>query len=130
MSIDRILLAVDGSPAGLEAARVAVDLARRVGGRMRAVTVCTEELARDAEAILAHVRRLAHDAGVAVETERVADPPARTILDQATGWEAGCIVIGRSDRHGPGSSYIGSVTAHVVEFSECPVIVVPVPSER
>jgi hypothetical protein len=44
---------------------------------------------------------------------------------QARFWPADLVVMGRSDRHGPSSPYLGGVTEHVLEFANCPVLVVP-----
>lgn len=141
MSYGRVLVAVDDSAAGLEAARVAVDLAAGSGAGLRAVTVLHDhqlqaamggeaartrhELEAGARSLLAWVGDLAAQRGVACQAVERAGEPFRAILDEADTWGAEVIVIGRSDRRGPSSPYLGSETAHVLEFAEVPVLVVP-----
>ena len=142
--ITRILLAVDDSPGALAAARVAVDLAARLGARLRVVNVVQdgrlaetleaasgspglrERRGSAAAALLDHVGELARRSGVAVETCQLEGSPARRILDEAQAWAADLTVMARSQRrHRAGDPYVGSETAHVLEFTEQPVLVVP-----
>jgi nucleotide-binding universal stress UspA family protein len=144
--ITRILLAVDDSPGALAAARVAVDLAARLGGRLRVVNVVRdghlaeilaaaagspglrERRGDAAAAVLDHVGELARRAGVPVETCQLEGSPARRILGEAQAWAADLTVIARSQQHRrTGDPYVGSETAHVLEFAEQPVLVVPTP---
>jgi nucleotide-binding universal stress UspA family protein len=51
--------------------------------------------------------------------------PARRILGEAQAWAADLTVIARSQqRRRTGDPYVGSETAHVLEFAEQPVLVV------
>lgn len=137
----RILLAVDDSPAGLAAARAAVELAAQTSARVRAIHVladgqisralhgssaATEERrAHQAAAVLHFVGDLATRAGVELETASLTGEPAKVILDEAIRWPADIIVLGRAgDRH-VGQPYIGSDVRHVLEFATLPVLVVP-----
>jgi len=137
----RILVAVDDSPAGLEAARLATTVAAGSKARLRLVHVISDgNLARalrkpqaaespqhgqaeDAQALLRRLRTLAQHAGVEAEIEEVHGDPAPCLLDEARRWHADLVVIGRSDIRRPGSPYVGSVTRHILEFSECPVLI-------
>lgn len=150
MKLKRILLAVDGSPASLEAARVAVDTAASTGADVRAVYVLVDhELAEPLDALrgnglpaverlaaagvkfLLHVQRLGEEAGVDVTVDLLEGEAAPTILADVRVVAPDLIVMGRSGRHGPGSALLGSVTEHVLEFTEVPVLVVPArPVER
>ncbi len=139
----KILLAVDDSPAALEAARAAVDLADGWGATVRAVYVvenhvlaeaigsassvaqATERLQRSGHAVLAHVARLGEETGVVVESIELQGEPYQRILEHAGKWGADLVVMGRSDRRGAGSAYVGSETEQVLEFTEQPVLVVP-----
>jgi nucleotide-binding universal stress UspA family protein len=143
----RILLAVDDSPAALAAAKVALALARDCGASVRAVTVVadhaiaewlraglgetdpTDGLARRrdeaATAVLRYVEALARRASVPLETVRLDGEPAAQVLDQSRTWPADLIVLGRSDRPGPGEPYVGAETRRVLEFADRPVLVVP-----
>ena len=141
MNYQRILVAVDDSPAGLNAARAAVDLAVVHAATVRAITVVrdhalagalggtpasTEQrLAAGGRSVLAWVATLADAAHVTLEPVERDGEPFRRILDEADNWEADLVVMGRSDRRGPSSPYLGSETAHVLEFTDRPVLVVP-----
>ncbi len=142
--ITRILAAVDDSPAALTAARAAIDLAVRLGARVRAVNVLRDGALGDAfeavsgdtrvrerrgvaaASVLGHVARLARRSGVEVETCQLHGDPARRILAEARTWHADLVVIGRSEQERrAGAPYVGGETAHVLEFAEQPVLVVP-----
>jgi len=138
-----ILLAVDDSPAGLAAARVAVEAAAAWTGELRAVHVLVDGAVqralesrgaaagvrgrRDlgAHAVLQHVADLAERAGVRVETLALEGQPARRILEQAGDWPADLIVLGGAGRGRIGQPYVGAQVQHVLEFAEVPVLVVP-----
>jgi len=138
-----ILLAVDDSPAGLAAARVAVELATEWAGQLRAVHVLVDGMLetalergatapdvgarRDlgAQAVLKYVAQLAHRAGVPAETRVLAGEPARCILEQASAWPAELIVLGGAGRGRSAEPYLGSAIMRVLEFAEVPVLVVP-----
>jgi nucleotide-binding universal stress UspA family protein len=144
MSWQRILVAVDDSPAGLRAAELAIRLARESGAQLCSLSVvrdgrpsgrfdgdgirkrsATAHLGEAEAALLRYVADQADEAGVAVDVVQLAGEPFRHILEQARSWDAELIVMGRSGRRGPSSPYLGSVTEHVLEFAECPVLVVP-----
>jgi len=141
MTYTRILIAVDDSPAGLGAARAAIDLAAAHHARARAITVLRDHVltaaigdgtektkerrAAGAWSVLAWVSDLAAARGVDCETAERDGTPFRQILDEADTWNADLIVMGRSDRRGPSSPYLGSETAHVLEFTDRPVLVIP-----
>ncbi len=145
MTIGRVLLAVDDSPAAMRAADLALELARTWGAEIRIVTVVRDQ-ARDpllgtsaparatrldqgGATILQHVATRARALGLTVDAVHCIGEPFEQILEQARSHAVDMIVLGRSDRRGPSSPYVGSVTAHVLEFAECPVLVVPGPRE-
>ena len=143
LEMKHILLAVDDSPAGLAAARVAVEAAAAWTGELRAVHVLVDGAVqralesrggaaavrgrRDlgAHAVLQHVTDLAERAGVAVETLAREGQPARRILEQAGDWPADLIVLGGAGRGRVGQPYVGAQVQHVLEFAQVPVLVVP-----
>lgn len=147
--IDRVLVAVDDSPAGLAAARTAMALARVTGAEVRAITVLMDgplEVAlsgisghgESAEALrarrgggqtalLRHIVELALPEGILPETAALVGEVAPRILDEARLYRPDVIVIGRSGRRHTGSPYVGSEVRHVLEFAEVPVLVVPAP---
>jgi nucleotide-binding universal stress UspA family protein len=144
LTVKRLLLCVDGSIAGMQAARLAVRLAVEGGGEIRAVCATSgdtvaealdaigpagasaaERLKRTATAVLARVEELARSQGVPVEPVLRQGEPFVVILDEARRWQPDLLVIGRTGRRGPASTVLGSVTAHLLEFTEWPVVVVP-----
>ncbi len=143
MSYRRILVAVDDSPASLDAARAAVALAAVHGSAVRAITVTrspipeqvsghdrartVERLEAGGRSVLAWVADLSSAQGVECDTVLRSGDPFRQVLAEADRWDADLIVMGRSDRRGPSSPYLGSETAHVLEFTDRPVLVVPQP---
>ncbi|HUY40398.1 MAG TPA: universal stress protein [Candidatus Dormibacteraeota bacterium] len=145
--IDRVLVAVDDSRESLGAARVAARLAAGWNASVRVLTVVEdsligeavasvagpgveERMRRDAERVLAQVGRDMAAAGVpaaSVETMVRSGVPFRRILEEARSWPADLVVMAVSDRRGVQSAYVGSETEHVLEFAQCPVLVVPPP---
>lgn len=140
--ITHILLAVDDSPDSLAATRLAVELAHGLGARIRAVHVRADHqfeaaieaatgspvgVRRDqAEAsLLARVAALAQGRGVVVETVLLSGRVEAALLQAARDWSADLVVIGKSGRTAVGEPYVGSLTRHVLEFAEQPVLVTP-----
>jgi len=141
----RVLVAVDDSPAALAAARAAIEFAMRTGARLRFVHVTSDgevlraladrgyesQLAtrrnKAAVALLHHVGAEAERAGIPVETKHLKGDPAAMVLAEVSDWDATLLVIGRSDVRGAGRPYVGTVTRHVLELVDIPVLVVPRP---
>lgn len=138
METARILVCTDGSRASLEAARVAIDLARRWNSELRVVYV-VERAALDGQsdpdvaarlkdsgrAILDRITSLAASQGVAVAGALLEGVPFDVILEDADAWKADVIVMGRTGRTGPGRALLGSEAERVLEFSDRPVLIVP-----
>lgn len=82
----------------------------------------------DAESLLRHVAAEAHRAGVRADTASLTGAPGALLLGSARDGDADVVVIGRSDDRRAGRAYVGAVTRGVLEFSETPVLVVPVPA--
>jgi len=123
--IDRILVAVDDSAPSLAAAEYATELARVRAAELRFAMAV--EPGRDADAVLSHVQALATTAGVHSTAVTCNGGQAfDAILAEARRWDADLIVMGRSDMRRPGRRYVGNQTEHVLEFTEIPVLVVPV----
>lgn len=140
--MERVLAAVDDSPAGLAAARQAVELAATYGASLRLVHVLansdvasalaasggirlSERQAASSQALFRHLKALAREAGVEVETVELHGEPAQLILHQARTWPADLVVIGRGEHPGVGGPYVGRQTRMVLEFADQPVLVVP-----
>jgi nucleotide-binding universal stress UspA family protein len=127
--MERVLIAVDNSVESLAAARCGAQLAAGWQSTVRLITAVADA-ARRAEAtkLLDHVIRDVRAAGVApdkVDAVVRAGEPFRQILEEAHTWHADLIVVAVSRRVGLRSPYVGSQTEHVLEFAECPVLVVP-----
>jgi nucleotide-binding universal stress UspA family protein len=137
--IEKIVVAVDDSPAALAAARLAIGLAAALGSRITAVAVHHEATSavHDVSSspvtdptdgnlpVLRYVAARARRAGVPCESEVIVGEVVESVLSRADSLSAGLIVLGRSDRHRAGDPYVGSHTRRVLEFSDRPVLVVP-----
>jgi nucleotide-binding universal stress UspA family protein len=141
----KVLVAVDDSPAALAAARAGIDFAVGVRAHLRFVHVTSDgevlralaDRGRDnqlatrrnkaAVALLHHVGAEAERAGIRAETKQLNGDPAAMVLAEASDWGADLLVIGRSDVRGAGRPYVGTVTRHVLELVDIPVLVVPRP---
>jgi len=133
-----LLVAVDGSVASLEAARLALDIAAACHGSVRALAVVDDDTAYDRregdtrgkqlEHTLEYVRHLGSEAGLEVETvlrHRGSGAPYEVILEEAERWPADQLFMGRRSHRGLGRALLGSQTEHVLEFAPLPVVVVP-----
>jgi nucleotide-binding universal stress UspA family protein len=135
---------VDGSSTSIEAAHVALELATDLGGEARAICVVedhvvaraleasvgtagstAERMGQAGRSVLDHVEELGRSKGLSVGTVLRAGDPLEEILEEVRTWNPRLIVIGRTGRRGPASPLLGSLTAHVLEFVDCPVIVTP-----
>ena len=143
--MDRVLLVTDDSPGGLAAARTAIELAERLHARLRAVQVVRDHAYSDivasvsqhpdvhqrressASALLERVAGQCHRAGVGVETGLLFGDPVSRVLAEAKSWRPEVIVISRSPQAEPGWTAVSDETAHILEFAEQPVLVVPPP---
>jgi nucleotide-binding universal stress UspA family protein len=149
-SVERVLIAVDNSIESLEAARTGAGIAAGWGSLVRVINVIADgsikaaieeaggpgshaRRCHESQQLLDHVVNEVRSAGVAGErVDAVAreGQPFRRILEEAQTWHAGLIVMTVSDRTGLRSAYVGSETEHVLEFAECPVLVVPARMKR
>lgn len=127
--MNRMLIAVDDSIASLAAARYAFPLAIGWRSTVRLLTAIGDETGRGAaEKLLEHVTREAHAAGLDeahVEATVAVGEAFTCILHEAQAWKAELVVMAVSHRDTLRSPYVGSQTEHVLEFTECPVLVVP-----
>lgn len=147
----RIVCGVDDSDGARQAARIASELARRLGARLVVVNVFSpitfampegrtapslsdvnrerqallDERANRAEATLAAV---VEDAAVdqGAELKVLAGDPARALIAEVKKREdASLIVVGSRGQGAIRSAILGSVSARLVHEAPCPVVVVP-----
>lgn len=141
--IERILLAVDDSADAWAAARLAAELADRLGAELRVVHVVSDHQIdallmggasepdpaarreRAAASVLARVSDLARARGVPVSTRLRQGEVAREVLDEAREWPADLVIVGRSFRSVSGEPYVGRATRQILELASRPVLVVP-----
>jgi nucleotide-binding universal stress UspA family protein len=136
LSLDRLLLPVDGSRFSREAAARALCLAQP-GAALLTVSILdappgfvkeVPEVARDLlenlEKLVAEVARQAAESGLSCETRVLVGSAYRTVVDLAGEWQTGLIVMGSHGRTGLKRLLMGSVTERVVAQAPCPVLVV------
>ncbi len=137
LDLSRLLLPVDGSRFSRRAADRALALAAASGSSLLVVSALdappgfaaeVPEVARDLlnnlEDLAAGVAQKARDQGLACQTRVAVGSAYRLILDQASEWDAGLIVMGSHGRTGLKRLLMGSVTERVVGEAPCPVLVV------
>ena len=145
MKVQRMLLCLDASPTALDALRVAVDLAADWRSSIRAIYVVQDSIAAEAidaasggllppaeerlesaaSGLMDHAVHLARAHGIPMESVIRPGEPFEEIVREARRYGPDLVVIGRSRRRGPGPTVLGTVTAHLLEFTEWPVLVVP-----
>ena len=132
MSGPTVLVAVDDSPAGFAAARQAIGLAAALHGRLVAVNVLPPTWSAPSGPQLVGALRvvagLARNQGVPVELRTARGRVAEQLLAAARAVDAGYLVVGRPHHPGAGMPHLGRTAEQVLEFSEVPVVVVPVPA--
>jgi len=131
-----LLLATDGSPYSGAAVDKAIDLAKEHNAKLTAISVvysndefytlgheALSELIEKAKAMLAEVGNKAAAAGVEIETVVKEGEPHQAITDLAVDAGADMVVMGSHGRKGLTRLLMGSVTAKVIGFAQCPVLV-------
>jgi len=143
----RILVATDGSVHSRRAALTAAELARTLGASLTLLAVYQvppgfvgePAYSNDLEAALhgAHVLLGAEAAaieasgGPAPESEAIGGShPGQTIVDATTSAQYDLLVMGTRGLGRLGSTFLGSVSAHVAAHSPIPILVVHEPDER
>ncbi|TAK32732.1 MAG: universal stress protein [Chloroflexota bacterium] len=145
---DRILVPIDGSQPSMQAAQVAIDIAREHHSALEGLYVVdtqvldalarlTErrkselqtELQTTGRRYLNELSRLARESGLTAEQALHEGAPYDQILAEAVRWHATLIVMGRVGRHGARRILLGSTTERVLEHGQTPVLVVPAAHE-
>lgn len=134
----RYLVGFDGSDTSRRAFRLALELARCSGGRVRVVSVLqvteggseacammmTDSGARSAQALLDALRNEAGDLSDRIDTEVVYGNPGDELLAQVAAHDIDHIVIGHNDRGALARWLVGSVSHEVLGNARVPVTIV------
>jgi nucleotide-binding universal stress UspA family protein len=139
-----ILIATDGSELAAKAVTTGIELAKRLGAKLTAVTATEpwttmmvagdpgaafptmeyeQVAAENAANILAAVDAIAKTAGVACETVHVMNYPADAIIDTAKSKGCDLIVMSSHGRRGIARILIGSQAVNVLTHSTVPVLI-------
>jgi nucleotide-binding universal stress UspA family protein len=131
-----IVVGVDGSAQSLAALEWAITEARLRQGRIRLITawyypplastvgdgIIDDTFRKAAEQAHADALKTVTDAGVAVTGQIVENSPAAALLAAAA--DADLLIVGSRGHGGFTGLLLGSVSAHVVHHSPCPVLIV------
>ncbi|MBK7859903.1 MAG: universal stress protein [Archangiaceae bacterium] len=135
----KILVAVDGSPASISAAKTALELARATGGEVTLVHVEPQAAVMAglplAPQVEPHETALARGASVlkhamialdalGIRTENRVGPPAEVIADLAEEQGFELVVVGNKGRGAVSRVLLGSVADRLVHICKRPLLVV------
>jgi nucleotide-binding universal stress UspA family protein len=137
---ERILLAVDGSEHGYNAARMAADMARAMNSEKLRIVVAYDRIpsylgepnlqnainARllEAQDILQQTVEAVGDVPAEVHTELIEGDAAEAIIDVATTRNSDVIVMGSRGLGRLSGLVLGSTSQKVVSHAPCPVLIV------
>ncbi|MBI5190081.1 MAG: universal stress protein [Nitrospirae bacterium] len=121
----RVLAATDGSAHSLAAVRRAIEIAKRGGGTVVAVSAMrNEDERKEAEACVGQAAEMARKEGVAVETATPTGRSFDVIVETAGGRSVDLIVMGTYGKSGIKKALMGSATEKVIGNAGCAVLVV------
>jgi nucleotide-binding universal stress UspA family protein len=129
----KILVATDGSQSAERAVAAAAELPWPEGSEVRVISVVDplegmlETIAAHrarSEKVLADARARVEKGGLPASSSLVVGRPARTILDAASDWGAGVIVVGARGLGAVRALLVGSVSSAVARAAACSVLVV------
>ncbi len=125
LSFNKMLVAGDGSPPGINAGQIALSIAQRTGAQLTAVTAGYGEL--DPKQAKVIVRELAAEAkrrDIPLIPLTPGGRPEDAIIQVATAKQTSLIIIGSHGRTGLKRLFMGSVAERVIGQATCPVLVV------
>jgi nucleotide-binding universal stress UspA family protein len=137
-SIDRILIATDGSPGSLAAAEEGVRLAKLLGADVTFVAVAHAALSvlsgpyyqralkenlGAMRTALAKTTPYAEERHVTYETELLEGSPAKAVLELARSLDVDLIVVGSGGLGAVRAAVLGSVSSEIVHHADRPVLV-------
>jgi nucleotide-binding universal stress UspA family protein len=126
VTVERVLVAVDGSEPARRAAAHGIEIAARFGAAVEVVTVRpdADEPDRGRDHVAPVVER-ASARGVEATATLLDGRPAAAVARRATECGADLIAVGRQGRRGLGARLLGSVTERLLRRSDVPVLTVP-----
>ena len=140
-TIKKILIPTDGSEHSIHAAEYGISIAKTHEAQITVVYVLDEvvidrftkvtdredverELKADGQRYINYVLGLAKKAGVKSTSLIAKGRPFEQIVHLANGLDMDLIVLGTYGRRGPERILLGSVAERVIEYANCPVLVV------
>jgi len=140
-TIKKILIPTDGSEHSIHAAEYGISIAKTHEAQITVVYVLDEvvidrftkvtdredverELKADGQRYINYVLGLAEKAGVKSTSLIAKGRPFEQIVHLANGLDMDLIVLGTYGRRGPERILLGSVAERVIEYANCPVLVV------
>ncbi|WP_456454504.1 universal stress protein [Methanopyrus sp.] len=142
---DRIMVPTDGSENAKQAAKVAIEIAKKEDATLIVIHVIPlwsplgtkpsftlpEEIVKEAEKIVNEIAEMAKEEGIDnVETLVVESPSVvQGIVEEAKERDVDLIVMGTRGLSGVKGLILGSTTKGVLSRSPCPVLAVPLEGE-
>jgi len=137
----KIVIPTDGSDVSFEAAKHAVNIAKKFDAELYAIYVVdvspfvglpaegsweliSELLKEEGNEALKKVKKLAEENEVNIHTEILEGVPAKEIVEFAEKKKADLIVMGTTGKTGLERILLGSVAERVIKNAHCPVLVV------
>ncbi len=125
LTLDKILIATDGSIFSEVASREAISIAKRCGSNLVVLSVAKrDENLSAAKESIDKVSKVVEKEGIKVEALTPKGIPFEVIVKTAAQKNAGLIVVGSHGRTGTERLLMGSVTERVIGHSESAVLVV------
>jgi len=125
LSLSKILVATDGSPAGRVAGQLALNIAKRTGGQLTAVTAGYGELdPKQAKTIVRELAAEAKELDIPLIPLTPGGRPEDAVIQVATAKETKLIIMGSRGQTGLKRLFMGSVAERVIGQATCPVLVV------
>jgi len=128
-----ILLAIDGSQHSRAATHLLNDLPLSTSSTITAVAVLIPRNASDhafLEASLEEVKKMLEHKGVPVETRLLTGYPAEQLTELAHETQPDLILLGAKGRRATLGILLGGVAQQMVEYAQCPLLVVRAPYSR
>ncbi|MCC6345938.1 MAG: universal stress protein [Nitrospirales bacterium] len=138
--MQKILVAHDGSKSSDKALKKAVELSLSTNSSLTVLAVVPElyltelpeadrsrifeSLSEETRQAMEKIRKSLSGKSIEVKTLIRQGDPAEKILETAQKMKVDLIVTGSHGRHGAKKFLLGSVSAKVVDYSKCPVLIV------